>query len=95
MQEAYKVARFHDQSLRSFETYYWHTLGNARVMKTDADTGSFAAGKWADFVVLRDRADDPVSALRMQHVETLEQRLFAYQFFAPSVETWTRGVQRT
>lgn len=94
MQEAYKVARFHDQSLRSFETYYWHTLGNARAMKTDAVAGSFATGKWADFVVLRDRSDDPVSALRMEKAETLEQRLFAYQFFAPDVETWTRGVRR-
>ena len=63
-------------------------------MKTDAVAGSFATGKWADFVVLRDRSDDPVSALRMEKAETLEQRLFAYQFFAPDVETWTRGVRR-
>lgn len=95
MQEAYKVARFHDQSLRAAETYYWHTLGNARVMKTHTDTGSLSAGKWADFVVLRDPINDPIAALRLERVETDEQRLFAYQFFAPRVETWTRGVQRT
>lgn len=95
MQEAYKVARFHDQSLTAAETYYWHTLGNARVMKTNREAGSLTAGKWADFVVLSDPKDDPIAALRMARAETVEQRLFAYQFFAPQVETWTRGIQRT
>ena len=53
MQEAYKVARFHDQSLTAAETYYWHTLGNARVMKTHTVTPAPSqSGKWADFVVL-------------------------------------------
>ena len=64
-------------------------------MKTHTDTGSLSAGKWADFVVLRDPINDPIAALRLERVETDEQRLFAYQFFAPRVETWTRGVQRT
>ena len=95
MQEAYKVARFHDQSLTAAETYYWYTLGNARVMKTNRHTGSLSAGKWADFVVLSDPSDDPIATLRMERVETMEQRLFAYQFFPPRVETWTRGIQRT
>ena len=95
MQEAYKVARFHDQSLTAAETYYWYTLGNARVMKTHRETGSLSTGKWADFVVLTDPCDDPIAALRMERVETVEQRLFAYQFFAPQVQTWTRGCQRT
>ena len=95
MQEAYKVARFSDQSLTADETFYWHTLGNARVMKTDAEAGSFAAGKWADFVVLESGADNPVAKLRMQRVQSVTDQLFAWQFFAPKVETWTRGVQRT
>ena len=95
MQEAYKVARFHDQSLTAAETYYWHTLGNARAMKTNREAGSLAAGKWADFIVLSDPDDDPIAALRLAHAETVEQRLFAYQFFAPQIQTWTRGIQRT
>ena len=95
MQEAYKVARFHDQSLTAAETYYWHTLGNARAMKTNREAGSLAAGKWADFIVLSDPDDDPIAALRLAHAETVEQRLFTYQFFAPQIQTWTRGIQRT
>ena len=95
MQEAYKVARFSDQSLTADETFYWHTLGNARVMKTDTEAGSFAPGKWADFVVLESGADNAVAKLRMQRVQSVTDQLFAWQFFAPNVETWTRGVQRT
>lgn len=95
MQEAYKVARFHDLSLTADETFFWHTLGNARVMKTDAEAGSFAPGKWADFVVLDTPTDNAVARLRMQRVQSITDQLFAWQFFAPRVETWTRGIQRT
>ena len=95
MQEAYKVARFHDQSLTAAETFYWHTLGNARVLHTSREAGSLSAGKWADLAILRDPENDPIAALRLARVESTEERLFAYQFFAPQVETWTRGIQRT
>lgn len=64
-------------------------------MKTDAEAGSFAPGKWADFVVLDTPTDNAVARLRMQRVQSITDQLFAWQFFAPRVETWTRGIQRT
>ncbi|MDR3373240.1 MAG: guanine deaminase, partial [Ancalomicrobiaceae bacterium] len=74
--EARKVAQMKGRKLTALRGFYFATLGNARLMKLDAEIGSLSAGKFADLVVLDPRAT-PVTAARDDLSETLEDRLFA------------------
>jgi guanine deaminase len=76
LDEAYKVAHLLHHRLSPFAALHLATLGGARALRLDDRIGNFAAGKEADFVVL-DFAATPLLERRMQHAETLAERLFA------------------
>ena len=52
MADAYKVQQVQGVSLSPFHLWYLATLGGARTLSLDGETGSLEAGKSADFVVL-------------------------------------------
>jgi guanine deaminase len=75
MAEAYKVCRLRGQALTPWQAFYMATLGNARVLDQDAQTGSFRAGRHADFVVL-DQTASPAFRMKQAHNQTLAETLF-------------------
>lgn len=76
LNEAYKVARLHGDTLTALRGFFLATLGGARAMGLEQRIGSFAAGREADFVVL-DPAATPLLALRTARAESIEDVLFA------------------
>jgi guanine deaminase len=76
MNEAYKVARLKGSYLPAARMFYLATLGAARSMQLDAQIGSFAPGREADFIVL-DPAATPLLARRTGRCDKLEELLFA------------------
>ena len=75
MHEAYKVAKMSGSSLDSLDCFYLATLGGARVLGLDSHIGNFAAGKEADFIVLRPDAT-PLARRRLERDCGLADRLF-------------------
>ncbi|MAM00159.1 guanine deaminase [Hydrocarboniclastica marina] len=75
MGEAYKVCRLQGQTLTPWQAFYLATLGNARVLHQDHDTGSLQPGRHADFVVL-DPSRGPLLAMKKTHSQTLAETLF-------------------
>lgn len=76
LNEAYKVARLHGDTLTALRGFFLATLGGARAMGLEQRIGSFAPGREADFVVL-DAAATPLLALRTARAESIEDVLFA------------------
>jgi len=75
--EGYKVAQLRDQRMSALRGFYLATLGGARALRLDDRIGSFAAGREADFIVLRPDAT-ALLARRMKAAKTLEEKLFAW-----------------
>ncbi len=75
LHEAYKVSHLRDQKMDAFQGFYRATLGGARALYLDDEIGSFAPGKYADFVVLNGAAT-PLIARRTARAESLAERLF-------------------
>lgn len=75
MAEAYKVGQLREQSLTSFQAFYLATLGNARVLHQEQETGNLEPGKYADFLIL-DPSATPLLRLKKDVSETLAERLF-------------------
>ncbi|MAL97804.1 MAG: guanine deaminase [Alteromonadaceae bacterium] len=75
MAEAYKVCQLQGQTLSPFQAFYLSTLGNARVLHQDADSGNFEPGKYADFVVL-DPSATPILRLKQHPRRKLADVLF-------------------
>jgi guanine deaminase len=63
-------------SLTPLKAFHLATLGAAESLYLDHRIGNFAIGKEADFVVL-DLAASELMQRRMQHSESIEDRLFA------------------
>ena len=89
LNEAYKVCQLAGQSLTPMKAFYLATLGAAEALYIDHRLGNFAVGKEADFVVL-DLAATELMQCRMEHAQTLEERLFALMMLGDD-----RSVQAT
>lgn len=76
LNEAYKVCQMSGYSLTPLKAFHLATLGAAESLYLDHRIGNFAVGKEADFVVL-DLAASELMQRRMQHAESLEDKLFA------------------
>jgi guanine deaminase len=73
--EMYKVQRVQGFGLDAAQLLYPATLGGARALGLERETGSFAAGKSADFLVLGYAEDDYLAA-RLERCDSPEARLF-------------------
>ena len=63
LNDAYKVAALQAQRLSACKGLYLATLGGAKALHLDGESGSFDPGKYADVIVLNPRAT-PVMAIR-------------------------------
>ena len=75
MNEAYKTQQLRGDKLNAFKSFYLATLGGARALDLEHKIGNFLVGNEADFVFL-DYSATPLLKLRMQHCNTLEEKLF-------------------
>ncbi len=76
MGEAYKVQMLGGLKLSAAQLFHMATLGNARILKMDQETGSLEIGKFADVVVLDPQATDVLHS-RHQLSNSIEDVLFA------------------
>jgi guanine deaminase len=76
MGEAYKVQMLAGRKLQAAELFFMSTLGNARALRIDGETGSLAIGKFADIIVVNPKAT-PVMAARHELSNSVEDVLFA------------------
>ncbi|HEX7150488.1 MAG TPA: guanine deaminase [Thermoanaerobaculia bacterium] len=74
MADAYKVQQVQHVSLSPFHLWYLATLGGARTLSLDTETGSLEPGKSADFIVLNLHAT-PLLSLRTDRASSLEDLL--------------------
>jgi len=89
MADAYKVQQVQNVSLSPFQLWYLATLGGARALTLDGDTGSLEAGKSADFLVL-DLDATPLLAMRTGRASSLEDLLAGLIFMGDD-----RAVERS
>lgn len=89
MADAYKVQQVQSVSLSPFHLWYLATLGGARALTLDAETGSLEAGKSADFLVL-DLHATPLLAMRTGRASSLEDLLAGLIFMGDD-----RAVERS
>ena len=76
MGEAYKVQMLSGRKLKAAELFFMSTLGNARALRIEGETGSLNLGKYADIIVLNPKAT-PVLAARHRLSNSIEDVLFA------------------
>jgi guanine deaminase len=79
MSDAYKVQQVQKASLTPFQLWYLATLGGARALSLDGETGSLEVGKSADFLMLNLEAT-PLLALRSLRAASAEEILAALIF---------------
>lgn len=89
MADAYKVQQVQNVSLSPFHLWYLASLGGARALTLDAETGSLEAGKSADFLVL-DLHATPLLAMRTGRASSLEDLLAGLIFMGDD-----RAVERS
>jgi guanine deaminase len=89
MADAYKVQQVQGASLSPFHLWYLATLGGAKTLSLDAETGSLEAGKSADFLVI-DLHATPLLAMRTRRASSIEDLLAGLIFMGDD-----RAVQRS
>lgn len=89
MADAYKVQSVQGVSLSPFHLWYLATLGGAKTLSLDAETGSLETGKSADFLVI-DLHATPLLSMRTARAESLEDLLAGLIFMGDD-----RAVQRS
>lgn len=100
MADAYKVQQVQNISLSPYQLWYLATLGGARALSMENETGSLETGKSADFVVL-DLQATPLIALRSERASSIQDLLAGLIFmgddrvisraFIAGREVWTRS----
>lgn len=70
LRDAYTVSQHAQARINAFEAFFLATLGNARLLGIDGETGTLDAGKHADLVIL-----DPAATLIMAERHALSQSL--------------------
>jgi guanine deaminase len=100
MADAYKVQQVQNVSLSPFHLWYMATLGGAKALSLDGETGSLQAEKSADFLVL-DLQATPLIELRSERASSLEDLLAGLIFmgddrlvtraFIAGREVWNRA----
>lgn len=93
LRDAYTVSQLVGSRISAHEAFYRATLGNARLLGTDGETGTLETGKYADLVVL-DPAATPLMAERHALSGDLHDVLFALMILGDDravTETWVAG----
>jgi guanine deaminase len=74
MADAYKVQQVQNVSLSPFHLWYLATLGGARTLSLEGESGSIETGKSADFLVL-DLHATPLVSMRSDRASSIEDLL--------------------
>ncbi len=95
MADAYKVQQVQGVSLSPFQLWYLATLGGARALSLEQETGSIETGKSADFLVL-DLHATPLISMRSDRASSVEDLLAGLIFMGDDrvvSEAWIAGRQ--
>lgn len=100
MGHAFRVQKLRNTYLTAGQLLHLGTLGAARALGRESDLGNFAAGKWADFIVL-DPDPDGYVAQRLAQSQSAEEQLLALLLldqgrsikatYIAGQERWTRA----
>jgi len=91
MADAYKVQQVQGVSLSPFHLWYLATLGGARALSLDTESGSIEAGKSADFLVL-DLHATPLVSMRSDRASSIEDLLAGLIFMGDDRVVKTRFI---
>jgi guanine deaminase len=91
MADAYKVQQVQGVSLSPFHLWYLATLGGARALSLESESGSIEAGKSADFLVL-DLHATPLVSMRSDRASSIEDLLAGLIFMGDDRVVKTRFI---